>query len=87
MLRTLFKGIKGTFKSSALLVFSRSMAEFGASVTLAGAIRFKTETLPIAIYLNLASGDIAKVISLIIISISVALLIISLGSGWESVEG
>ncbi len=83
LLSKLFKGIKDSFKSASLLVFSRSLAEFGASVTLAGAIRFKTETLPIAIYLNLESGDVAKVISLIAISAILAFLILSISMRWE----
>ncbi len=66
-------------REGALLAFSRSLGEFGASVTLAGAIRMKTETLPIAIYLNLSSGDIPKVISLIIITMSLSLIIAKVG--------
>ena len=87
LLSKLFKGVKRQFKSASLLVYSRSLAEFGASVTLAGAIRFKTETLPIAIYLNLESGDVAKVISLITISAVLALVVLTLSVGWELDEG
>ncbi len=40
-----------------ILAWSRAIGEFGATLMLAGATRFKTETLPMAVYLNIASGD------------------------------
>jgi len=75
--------IKPSLKSSALLVFTRALSEFGASVTLAGAIRFKTETIPIAIYLNLSSGDVVKVIALITVASLIAFFLLLVTSGWE----
>ncbi|WP_064609033.1 ABC transporter permease [Photobacterium sp. J15] len=41
----------------AILAWSRAIGEFGATLMLAGATRFRTETLPMAIYLNISSGD------------------------------
>lgn len=41
----------------AILAWSRAIGEFGATLMLAGATRFKTETLPMAVYLNISSGD------------------------------
>ncbi len=87
LLKKLFRGVERQFKSASLLVYSRSLAEFGASVTLAGAIRFKTETLPIAIYLNLESGDVAKVISLIALSAILAFVVLTISVGWELDKG
>lgn len=43
--------------SGSVLALARALGEFGATLMLAGAVRLKTETLPIAIYLNIASGD------------------------------
>ncbi|MBC7293373.1 MAG: ABC transporter permease subunit, partial [Thermoleophilia bacterium] len=51
--------------SAFFLAWARSLGEFGATVTLAGATKFKTETLPTAIYLNLASLQIDKALVLI----------------------
>jgi len=39
------------------------MGEFGATLMVAGAIRFKTETLPIAVYLNISSGELGTALS------------------------
>lgn len=41
----------------AILAWARVIGEFGATLMLAGATRFKTETLPVAVYLNISSGD------------------------------
>lgn len=64
--------IKG-FLATCLFVFARAMGEFGATLMLAGATRLKTETLPIAIYLSLAKGDLEGVAAL-----SYVLLLISI---------
>ncbi|MRT49297.1 ABC transporter permease [Raoultella sp. RIT712] len=48
--------------SGGVLALARALGEFGATLMLAGAIRFKTETLPMAVYLNIASGDFSLAI-------------------------
>lgn len=55
-----------------IITWSKAMGEFGAVLMLAGAIAMKTETLPIALFLNMSTGDldmaIAAAIILLIIS-------------------
>ena len=58
--------------SAFLLSFIRALGEFGASVTLAGAVRFKTETLPMAIYLSISGGDLDLAVALMTVSVLVA---------------
>lgn len=58
-----------------LLTWARAAGEFGATVTLAGAIPFKTETIPVAIYLGFESADVATMLVFILI-----LVVISLGT-------
>ncbi len=67
------KGLLAAF----ILVWARAIGEFGATITLAGATRMKTETLPVAIFLSLATADVAKAITIvsILIIISAAVLI------------
>lgn len=43
--------------STFILVWSRALGEFGATLMLVGITRFKTETLPGSIYLNISTGD------------------------------
>ena len=58
--------------ASAILTWARALGEFGATVTLAGATILKTETLPIAIYLSLASADVEKAIAVVFVLIIIA---------------
>ena len=44
--------------SGAILAWARALGEFGATLMIAGATRFKTATLPISVYLNISSGEI-----------------------------
>lgn len=62
--------------STCVITWSRALGEFGAVIMVAGTTRLKTEILPTAIYLNMATGDIdlASGISVILILISVACL-------------
>jgi molybdate transport system permease protein len=52
---------------SAILSWAKAVGEFGATVTLAGAMPGKTETMPIAIFTALASAHIDKAIVLILL--------------------
>jgi len=59
--------------SACILTWARAIGEFGATVMLAGATAMKTETLPIAIFLSFASGDVSKAIAVIFILIAIAI--------------
>ncbi len=58
--------------ASAILTWARAIGEFGATVMLAGATALKTETLPTAIFLSLASADIEKAIAVIFVLVILA---------------
>ncbi|HBA53923.1 MAG TPA: ABC transporter permease [Syntrophorhabdus aromaticivorans] len=60
--------------AAAVLTWARAIGEFGATITLAGAVKMKTETLPIAIFLNLSSGNIEGAIAVIFILVVIASL-------------
>jgi len=56
-----------------VISWSRAIGEFGCALMVAGATRMVTETLPVALYLNIAKGDLemamASATCLIIISV------------------
>jgi molybdate transport system permease protein len=54
------------------LTWARAIGEFGATVTLAGATKMKTETLPVAIFMNLATANVEKAVAVIFILIAIA---------------
>ena len=65
-----FKGLL----ASVILSWAKAVGEFGATVTLAGAMPGKTETMPIAIFTALASANIDKAVVLIFILVAFGLL-------------
>jgi molybdate transport system permease protein len=67
---------KNGILAGSVITWSKGMGDFGAVLMLAGATRMKTETLPIALYLNMASGelDLAIAAATILIIISAATL-------------
>lgn len=62
--------------AGAVVTWSKAMGEFGAVLMLAGATTMRTETLPIALYLNISTGDVdlAVAAATILILISLAAL-------------
>jgi molybdate transport system permease protein len=60
--------------ASITLTWSRAIGEFGATLMLAGAMRLKTETLPISIYLNMSCGDMQLAIAAAIILIFISFI-------------
>jgi len=60
--------------AAAILTWARAVGEFGATVTVAGAMKMKTETLPIAIFLNLAQADVEKAVAVIFVLIAIAVV-------------
>jgi molybdate transport system permease protein len=65
--------------ASFILAWARAIGEFGATITVAGAVRGKTETIPSAIYLGLADVDIQEtlvyVLLLILVAVAVLLMV------------
>ena len=53
--------------ASVILSWAKAVGEFGATVTLAGAMPGKTETLPVAIFLALGSANVERAVVLILI--------------------
>ena len=66
------------FFAGSVITFAKGIGEFGAALLLAGAIMWKTETLPIALFLNMSCGKLNMAISAatILIIISLAALYI-----------
>ena len=63
---------KNGFLASTAITWAKGMGEFGAVLMLAGATHMKTETLPIAVFLNMSSGEIELAIAAAIILVIVS---------------
>ncbi len=68
--------------AGAVLAWARALGEFGATITFAGNIVGRTQTLPLAVYLLLESNpDVAIALSLVLLGVSLV-LIVSLRDRW-----
>jgi molybdate transport system permease protein len=68
--------------AGALLCFTRSLGEFGATITFAGSFPGVTQTLPVATYLELQRNpDAAIALSLLLMVVSI-LVLLSLRDRW-----
>lgn len=68
--------------AGAVLAWARALGEFGATITFAGNIIGRTQTLPLAVYLQLESNpDVAIALSLVLLGVALV-LIVSLRDRW-----
>lgn len=67
---------KNGLMSGIMMAWSRAMGEFGATAMLAGITRMKTETLSVAVFLNMSIGDIKFAISTAIVMLFIALVLL-----------
>ncbi len=56
---------RGIF-AAFILSWAKAMGEFGATIMVAGTMAMRTETLPVAIYMRLATADIKGTVVLIV---------------------
>ena len=72
--------------SGGVLAFARGLGEFGATAMIAGNIAGKTRTLPMAVYSEVAAGDMESAYSYVAIIVVVAFLSVGLMNGvlWHS---
>jgi molybdate transport system permease protein len=62
--------------AACILSWAKALGEFGATITIAGSMAMKTETLPIAIFMRLSSAEIEGTVILILILVSIGLSIL-----------
>jgi molybdate transport system permease protein len=59
------------------LCWARALGEFGATITFAGNLPGRTQTVPVAVYLQLeTNSEAAYLLSLILLAVSVVLLVV-----------
>lgn len=60
--------------ASSVLTWAKAIGEFGATITIAGSMAMRTETLPIAIFMRLSTADIEGTVVLILILVCIGLM-------------
>lgn len=62
--------------AGAVLAWARALGEFGATITFAGNLPGRTQTIPLAVYIELQRGlDGAIVLSLVLVAISLTVIV------------
>lgn len=59
--------------AGTILSFARALGEFGATLMLAGSIPGKTQTIPIAIFFAVESGELDKALAWVLVMIIISL--------------
>lgn len=68
--------IAPSLRAGIVLAWARALGEFGATITFAGNLQGRTQTLPLAVFVTLESDrDAAIAISLVLVGLSVVLLV------------
>ena len=65
-----------------VLSFARALGEFGATLMIAGNIPGRTQTMPVAIFFAVESGDMNKAMFWVLIIISISFIMIFLLNYW-----
>jgi molybdate transport system permease protein len=68
-----------------VLTWARALGEFGATITFAGNLQGRTQTLPLAVFVALESDrDTAVALSLVLVAVSLAVLILLRERWWKA---
>ena len=74
--RVTFPLIAPSVAAGAVLVWARALGEFGATITFAGNVSGRTQTLPLAVYLQLDTDQgTAIALSLVLLVVSLVVLV------------
>lgn len=77
--------IAPSLAAGLVLTWARALGEFGATITFAGNLQGRTQTLPLAVFVALESDrDTAVVLSLILVVISLTVLILFRERWWKA---
>jgi molybdate transport system permease protein len=83
--RVTFPMIGPSLVAGLLLTWARAFGEFGATITFAGNLQGRTQTLPLAVFVALESDrDTAVALSLIMVAVSLSVLIVLRDRWWGS---
>jgi molybdate transport system permease protein len=75
--------ISPAVRAGAVLAWARALGEFGATVTFAGNLQGRTQTLPLAVFVARESDrDTAVAISLVLVAVSMVVLVAMRDRWW-----
>lgn len=69
-----------------VLSFARALGEFGATLMIAGNIPGRTQTMPVAIFFAVESGDMNKAMLWVLIIVAISFIMIFLLNYWSDIQ-
>ena len=72
--------------AGTILAFARALGEFGATLMLAGNIPGQTQTIPMAIYFAVESGDMRQAAIWVLIILSLSLSVLTAVNFWTNLQ-
>ncbi|HJQ96186.1 MAG TPA: ABC transporter permease [Acidimicrobiia bacterium] len=77
--------ISSSLVAGLVLTWARALGEFGATITFAGNLAGRTQTLPLAVFVALESDrEVAVALSLVMVAISLAVLLALRDRWWRA---
>jgi len=73
--------------AGTVLAFARALGEFGATMMIAGSIPGKTQTIPLAIYFSVASGETGNAVKWVILIFIISLTVMVVSDNWNEKQG
>ncbi len=71
--------------AGAVLAWARALGEFGATITFAGSLQGRTQTMPLAVYQSLQGGEPGAAIALSVVLVAVSLtVLVALRGRWAT---
>lgn len=72
--------------AAVVLAFARALGEFGATLMIAGNIPGKTQTIPLAIFFAVESGDMNQAAVWVILIVTISLVVIVIMNCWSEFQ-
>jgi len=83
--RVTLPAIRPALIAGAVLAWARALGEFGATITFAGNLQGRTQTLPLAVFVALESDrDTAVALSLVMVAVSLVVLVTLRERWWKA---
>ncbi len=83
--RITLPAIAPSLRAGLVLAWARALGEFGATITFAGNLQGRTQTLPLAVFVSLgADRDTALAISLLLVVVSLIVLLTMRDRWWST---
>lgn len=84
LLRVTLPMIRPSLVAGVVLCWARALGEFGATITFAGNLSGRSQTMPLAVFVALQSDrDAAVAISLVLVAISLVVLVVLRDRWWS----